>query len=119
VSVYEPEPHAKPLVYALVAVAEERLPNRWVGAPLKFCHAATHEVEFGVGAPIGGRRATALLLAVRACHTAHAAQALPLSRDELGALLRAVTAHAAPGHDAADLATRELPAPSQHGPYLG
>jgi hypothetical protein len=42
-----------------------------------------------------------------------------LSRDELGALLRAVTAHAAPGHDAADLATRELPAPSQHGPYLG
>ena len=42
--------------------------RRWVGAPLKFCHAATFELEFPVGAPVGGHAAVVLLLAVRDCH---------------------------------------------------
>lgn len=120
VSIYEPDSKgARNAVYALVIVVEERMQNRWVGAPLKFCHVASHELGFAVGAPIGGRRSTALLLATRDCHVhAHQPASLP-SRDELWALLRAATGQPkAPLHDPAELTSRELLKKSPLGPYF-
>ena len=52
--------HSNP-VYIFVIVAEERQALRWVGAPRKLCHSATHELIYN-------EATRALLLGFRSCH---------------------------------------------------
>jgi len=80
-----------------------------VGAPLKFCHAASFELEFAVGAPVGGHTALALLVALRDCHAPRTRPPKVPSRDELWALLRAAAGQPK-SHDASVLVSRELAA---------
>jgi hypothetical protein len=103
--------------YALVLVVEERQRNRWVGAPLKFCHAGSYELEFELGPPVSSEKGTVLMLATRDCHIPAAKAMRMPSREEIGALLRVVLGPRAGGLGPIPINSRELPrSPSR--PYL-
>jgi hypothetical protein len=87
---------AGPPPYAFVVVAEERERSRWVGAPSKFCHAATAELE-AAGGPAqsskgaGAEGEAALWLVLRNCHDLAARRTPKIpTRDELQTLMHAV-----------------------------
>ena len=61
-------------------VAEERQENRWIGAPRKLCHVASHEISFGEAASV-------LLLALRDCHVPRAKPAKLPSPEEVSDLI--------------------------------
>jgi len=109
-SVYELQGSAAAAPYALVLVVEERQRSRWVGAPRKFCHTESYELELGL--PVRAKKSVVLMLATRDCHIpAENATRLP-SREEAGALLRVVLGPRAGGLGPVPVSFRKLTSPT-------
>jgi hypothetical protein len=69
-----------------VVVAEERVEQRWVGAPRKLCHVATHEITYNNNEEAGGD-IMVLLLGLRSCEIPKTRGAKLPSPEELSELI--------------------------------
>jgi len=106
--------------YAFVVVVEERQRNRWIGAPLKFCHAGSFELGFQVGPPVSGSTGVVLMLAIRDCHIPPSHPVRVPSRDEIKSLIQLVLgfrSRSSEGGSQISVSSQELPRAPQR-PYL-
>jgi hypothetical protein len=101
------------LPYLFIVVAEERERNRWVGAPAKFCHAASFELGFTVRSAAAAAASAAaagpsavLMLALRDCRIPRQRPPRVPSQGELQGLLNVVLG----ASSVTDLHSSEFPA---------